>query len=70
MLNGLLKGLVFVLKWVERRGENKGGFKRLWFSFKLLWLLILTTLILGINTVSIQKFRHESRSRFELILNL
>ena len=80
MLNVVLKGLLFVLKWVETISNLKGrrqkglnikkGLNVFASLLKFLWLPILTTLISGINTVSIEKCKNESRSRFQLTLNL
>ena len=80
MLNVVLKGLLFVLKWVKTISNLKGrrqkglnikkGLNVFASLLKFLWLPILTTLILGINTVSIEKCKNESRSRFQLTLNL
>ena len=76
MLNVVLKGLLFVLKWVETISNLKGrrqkglNIKKGLNVFASLLIPILTTLILGINTVSIEKCKNETRSRFQLTLSL
>ena len=76
MLNVVLKGLLFGLKWVETISNLKGrrqkglNIKKGLNVFASLLIPILTTLILGINTVSIEKCKNETRSRFQLTLSL